>query len=256
MRPALLCNPSLLLERLGAAAERRRRLKKLRGTVAENLQIGHIDSLELLELMRDNPPNVVYDIGASVATWTLLARSIFPKAEIHAFEPLESQRREFSAKTKGIPGIHLHPVALGSIEGDALMNVTDSVDSSSLLAPAKASYRDFGAKAVAQEGVRVSKLDDYVVKKSLPWPDLIKLDVQGYELDVLRSAPSCLSRVTALISEVSFQEYYVGQPLFHELVKFCASYSLFVVALGKGTALGVRLKYTDALFFKPSTAHL
>jgi len=250
MRLALFYNPMLLLERLGAAAERLRRRRKLKGTIAQGLQIGHIDSLELLELLRDEPPKIVYDIGAHVGTWTLLARAVFPSCEIHAFEPLDSHRSEFSSRIHGISGIHMHSVALGSSECEATMNVTGFSDSSSLLVPTEALSRDFGSHTVRHENVSVSKLDDYIIKNGLPWPDLIKLDVQGYEHFVLQGAPNCLSRVRALISEVSFEKYYNGQALFHELVHLCANSSLHIVAFGKGTVLGGRVKQTDALFLR------
>ena len=81
MRPELFYNPLLLLERIGQWATERSRLRELRGTVAENLQTGHIDSLELLKLLRPLSPKVIYDVGANVGTWTLLAKAIFPEAE-------------------------------------------------------------------------------------------------------------------------------------------------------------------------------
>ena len=220
MRAALLYNPLLLLQRLGTVAEHRRRRSKLKHTVARNLRIGHIDTLELLELLREAPPKVIYDIGASAGTWTLLARSIFPKAEIHAFEPLKSHSHLFRIKTSGISKIYLHPVALGSAETEAAMNIADFSDASSLLEPSQAALRDFGVKTIERQKVSVWKLDDYITENSLPWPDLLKLDVQGYELEVLRGAQASLSHLSALISEVSFQEYYHDQPLFHDIVKF------------------------------------
>ena len=92
------------IERLARLAARRRRLGRLKGTVAEQLKVGHIDSLELLELLRRKAPTVIYDIGANVGTWTLLAKAIFPAAEIHAFEPLPRHVAAFQ-KTLGFLGI-------------------------------------------------------------------------------------------------------------------------------------------------------
>jgi len=84
MRLSLLYNPVALGYRLAIAARRRRRFKKLRGTPAARLSLGHIDSLELLELLAPSPPAVVYDIGANVGTWTVLAKSLFPAARVEA----------------------------------------------------------------------------------------------------------------------------------------------------------------------------
>ena len=95
MRLELIYNPRLLCERLAEISLARRRLAKLRGTVAAGLTTGHIDSLELLELLRPNPPQVIYDVGANVGTWTLLAKALYPAAQIHAFEPLSMHTEKF-----------------------------------------------------------------------------------------------------------------------------------------------------------------
>ena len=89
MRKELLYNPYMLLERIGQWAAETRRLRRLSRTSARILNRYHIDSLELLDLLAKNPPKVVYDIGANRGTWTLLAKTLFPECEIHAFEPLE-----------------------------------------------------------------------------------------------------------------------------------------------------------------------
>src|SRR5688572_827487 len=104
MRRELLYNPRLLCERLAEISLERRRVKRLRGTPATTLCTGHVDSLELLELLRDNPPRVIYDIGAHIGTWTVLAKSVFPEAEIFAFEPLDQLREEFLRHTQRLPG--------------------------------------------------------------------------------------------------------------------------------------------------------
>src|SRR5437762_67976 len=113
MRAELFYDPLLMLERLGQWAMEKRRLRKLRGTVASPLQTGHIDSLELLELLRPAPPEVIYDIGANVGTWTLLVKALFPAVEIHAFEPLPIHIGAFRRSTTGQASVHLHEVGLG-----------------------------------------------------------------------------------------------------------------------------------------------
>src|SRR5215472_16265103 len=89
MNPALLYNPRLLCERLAVASIRRRRMARLKRTPAGRLRLGHIDSLELLEMATAHIDiQVIYDIGANIGTWTLLAKAIIGGACVHAFEPL------------------------------------------------------------------------------------------------------------------------------------------------------------------------
>jgi FkbM family methyltransferase len=251
MRLALFYDPGLLLERLSSASTRRRRLARLRRTVAHNLKSGHIESLELLELLRSRAPNIIYDIGANVGTWTLLARAVFPDAEIHAFEPLRDHCKKFSEMTRELARVHLHRTGLGSKMGNHVINVTSFSDASSLLPPAKPSH-ELGIETVNQENVLLTRLDDYVAQNLLPKPDLIKLDIQGYELEAMKGAVACFQHAHSVLIEVSFKEFYEGQCLFHEIVEFCAAQGFYLSGFAKNTLVGKRIEQTDVLFEKKS----
>src|SRR5438552_5895734 len=133
MRPALFYNPRLLCERLAEWSVNRRRLAQLRGTVANKLRLGHIDSLELLNLLKAAPPTVIYDVGAYIGTWSLLAKATFPDAEIHAFEPMATHRKRFKDFTGRVPKLYLHEVGLGEASAALPMMVMANSDASSLL---------------------------------------------------------------------------------------------------------------------------
>ncbi len=250
MRPELFFRPSLALERLALAAHRRRRLRRLRGTPAATLSLGEIDSLELLEIARAGNPAVVYDIGANVGTWSLLAKAILPGACIHAFEPLVAQQAEFAARCRACTDIHLHGVALGAAAATLELNVLDFADASSFLAPRPEMLAEFGLKPTERRAVLVFPLDAYRAAHALPAPDLIKLDVQGYELAVLAGATNCLAHARYVLSEVSFREYYAGQPLFHDVAAFLAQHGFRLHAFSDPTPVGREIGQTDALFLK------
>ena len=93
---------------------RRRRLAALKGTQAAGLALGHIDTLELVELAGQAGISVIYDIGANVGTWSLLAKSLIPGARIHAFEPLPKHQTEFLHNFTGTEDVTLHPIVVGS----------------------------------------------------------------------------------------------------------------------------------------------
>jgi FkbM family methyltransferase len=253
MRFELLYNPRLLCERLAEMSLERRRLRSLKGTAAGRLKKGHVDSLELLELLRVKPPRVIYDIGANVGTWTLLAKSVFPAAEVHAFEPLGRLADGLVANTGGIASVYRHAVALGTRPSESIMRLTSFVDASSLLELTEASARHYDLRPAGEETVRVERLDDYIRQHALPLPSLLKLDVQGYELEVLRGAERCLETVDAVLSEVSFVEFYRGQCMFHDVVNYLANQNFHLAALSKNTPLGRPLLQTDALFVAEAT---
>lgn len=251
MRSSLFYNPFDLVERLAVASQRRRRCARLRGTPAAALGLGHINTLELLEQLRSAAPSVIYDIGANIGTWTCLAKSIFPAARVEAFEPLTRHSARFHEWTSAWPGdVRLHACALGPDERTATMQVMDVSDASSLFALNDEGTREFKVRPTAEISVSVVPLDRLVVRENLPPPDLIKLDVQGYELEVLRGAETALRTTRAVLCEVSFREFYTGQPLFADVVAFLGARGFALHALAEGTALGVPLVQADAIFLK------
>jgi FkbM family methyltransferase len=248
MRLALLHDPRLLCERLAELSIARRRRAALRGTVAEWLSDDHIDSLELLQLLRPVAPTVIYDVGANVGTWTLLAKALFPAARIHAFEPLAQHHETFERHAKATSDVHLHKLALGEVAGTAPIRVMSFSDASSLLPLAAAGGAQWQIREVGQQDVRVEALDVWQQEGSWPLPSLIKLDVQGFELGVLRGGRRCLDHAAAVLVELSFREFYEGQCLFHQVVGFLAEHGFMLHALGQSTALGRPLVQSDALF--------
>jgi hypothetical protein len=66
----------------------------------------------------------------------------------------------------------------------------------------------------------MTTLDRLVSKMGLPDPDLIKLDLQGYELECLRGASRCLQHAEAVLLEVSFIPFQNGMPLIGEVIPF------------------------------------
>lgn len=248
MRLELLYNPRLLCERLAHFSIEKRRLAKLRRTVAESLTTAHINSMELLELLRPNKPRVVYDIGANIGTWTLLSKAIFPEIEVHAFEPLKKHQSQFLANTLQLNNVHLHSVALGASAGTASVKITDFSDASSLLELTAEGKSRWHLSKVSEEIVDVETLDSWARENRIPLPDLVKLDVQGYELEVIKGASKCLEHAKAVITEVSFREFYQNQCLFHNLVACLAEKGFTLFAFGNDISAGTHLSQADALF--------
>jgi FkbM family methyltransferase len=243
-----------ILAGIGRRAAQRRRLRSLRGTPAAILGAGHIDSLEMLRLVEPAEIRVIYDVGAHTGTWARLARTVFPNSRIHAFEPLKRHCDVLEGERQAIGNLEIHKVALSHENSTRWMNVTEYSDSSSLLEIGHLALKHYGTRKVGREMASTCRLDDYVREHSLAPPDLIKIDVQGSELDVLTGARDCLMRSKAVLVEVSFVELYAGQSLFSDLVAFLADtgFSLRAFPVGLG---GEALVQTDALFLADDLAH-
>lgn len=245
-----LRDPLYLCEKLAGISSRRRRLARLHGTPAEDLSLGYVDSLELLELAKPLGIKTVYDIGANVGTWTLLCKSVIPEASVEAFEPLPKHLGIFKESLKGISGVTLHAIALGPQNTTADLHVTNMSDSTSMLPISDINREQFGLEETESVPTRVRRLDDYRQENNLHAPDLLKLDVQGYELEVLKGAEKCLHSAKAVITEVSFVRYYENQCLFQDLVSHLAQFDFSVAAFAVCTPVGSIVNVTDVLFLK------
>jgi FkbM family methyltransferase len=163
----------------------------------------------------------VVDIGANRGQFALVARRCFPEARIIAFEPLAGPAKRFRAAIAGDPRITLHQVAIGPTNGAATMHVAAEDDSSSLL-PITALQQSLfaGTREVATEAIQVERLSSRINESNLKQPALLKIDVQGYELSVLKGCDALLPRFSHLYVECSFVELYAGQALAAEVIAF------------------------------------
>jgi hypothetical protein len=71
--------------------------------------------------------------------------------------------------------------------------------------------------------LRTETLDSIVLGGDFPLPDLIKIDVQGAELDILRGADYCLSRCSHVILELQVVEYNTGAPLRDTVIAYMST---------------------------------
>ncbi|WP_426671943.1 FkbM family methyltransferase [Mucilaginibacter sp. McL0603] len=245
--------PGLIIEKLAHKLKQEKRLKKLKNTVAYQLQIGHIDSLELIEAMIMDSPQLkekatIYDIGSNIGTWTLLVKSFLPNAIVYAFEPLENHNTIFKKNCESLSGIHLNDFCLGNTTGTGILNISSYSDASTLLVPTKMEFEDFGIRTIGQKDVTIKRLYDLIKENTIDIPDIIKLDIQGFELEALKGMGDYIKSVRYLICEVSFKEYYHDQPQFLEIITYLGQFNFRLFAMGYNTPIGKKLNQVDVLF--------
>jgi len=161
----------------------------------------------------------VVDIGANRGQFSLAVREWAPLARVVAFEPLKDAAGRFHKIFRGDPQVILHQVAIGAAAGEATIHVSAADDSSSLLPIALAQQRLFpGTGEVSTEIVRVARLADFVSVTEIVAPAMLKLDVQGFELEALCGCENLLECFAYVYVECSFVELYTGQALAHEII--------------------------------------
>jgi FkbM family methyltransferase len=157
----------------------------------------------------------VIDVGANVGKFSRAALGMWPAATVIAFEALPAAAEEFQAANQLAGRVELHKVALGAHDGTIAFYPHEySLSSSPLPVPAAIQRRYPWARETPPIEVPVRRLDAVLAGRVLAGPVLMKLDVQGYELEVLAGAPETLASVTAIVIEQAFDAVYQDQPLF------------------------------------------
>ena len=163
----------------------------------------------------------VVDIGANRGQFALAAREWAPGARVIAFEPLPEPAAKFRMLFQGDSSVRLHQMAIGPEAGEATIHVSFDDDSSSLLPIDEAQVGLFPRTAEKElRNVSVIPLRDVLDADATLAPALLKVDVQGYELEVLRGCEPLLDRFAYVYVECSFAELYQGQALADKVISW------------------------------------
>ena len=194
-------------------------------------------------------PLTVVDVGANKGQFSSFAHARWPNAALFAFEPMPTAAQRY----RSILGerSRLFDCALGEHDGQLQLHLASRADSSSLLALGHEQKTIFHMDEIGTMQVPVRRLEDVLVGL-VTAPALLKIDVQGYEYEVLRGLGALAKRVNWIYVETSFVELYKGQRLHEEV-------SALLVDLGYEQILehnlvmdGKRRVQADILFQKRS----
>jgi FkbM family methyltransferase len=161
---------------------------------------------------------VVYDIGAAQGITAKCFAKLKQVSSVHAFEPIPSSYDLLLAGSRQFTKIECHQVGMGNVSGEQTLYLNNWTNSSSLLSTTDLFQQEVaGVDITSKIQIPVVKLDEYVRGKSLPIPDLIKIDVQGYEKEVIEGGVDTITKAKYCFMEMSFQSLYDGSPLFGDL---------------------------------------
>lgn len=174
----------------------------------------------LLRVFQAYRIDVVIDVGANEGQFARLIRKWGYGGEIHSFEPVKRSYGILSEHASQDPAWKAHNFALGSKPGTATINVLQSSTLSSMLNVNKFATRKWAedTQFSHQEEVTVRTLDDFIAdNRSIGEKRVfLKLDTQGYDLEVFCGADKSLDRICCLLSEVSLIPIYDGMPNYLE----------------------------------------
>ena len=129
---------------------------------------------------------VVFDVGAHIGGYREQVMRFFPQARIHAFEPSKVHYEILMKKISEFNNITANNVGLGSRIEDRILYKDQDV--TGLASLTQRDLDHIGKSFEKTESVQIVTLDDYLSDQEIPCTDLLKLDIEGHELDALNGA--------------------------------------------------------------------
>jgi len=155
----------------------------------------------LPQLLNTKKP-ILLDIGANIGTYTKLLSEVFPKSEIHSFEPHPKNFDKLSSYTH--PAVTIHQSALGAENNDIVLYDRADQDGSSHASVYKKIITDWHQTENTSLNVPMQTLDQFAEENNIHQIDFLKIDTEGHEYDVLKGAQTLLSEHRILVIQFEF----------------------------------------------------
>ena len=174
--------------------------------------------------LKDLGIRTVVDVGAHTGEFASAISAILPTARIYSFEPQEDCHQRLCTRLASHRSFRAFCVALGDTKDEMRFYRSSFTKSSSLLPMSQLHKSAFPWSADNESmNVSVDRLDNYISELDISPPVLLKIDVQGYELAVLRGATKMLKLTKCVIVETSFKTLYHGQASFSQVYDMLSS---------------------------------
>lgn len=178
----------------------------------------------LSKILSPDKVRYIIDGGASIGNTSNRLSNLFQKAKIHAIDPYPPFFEALSRASNRNPKIRAHNAALSNYDGNSTLNINMSEGTNSLLDIKDVNSKVFGDLLAKKDQIEVvcKTLDSFTEENSIENIDILKLDLQGYELKALQGATKILQKqkVGVLLCEIIFEDIYEDQTRPYELINF------------------------------------
>jgi len=218
-------------------------------------------------LLKSISSPVIFDVGANIGQSVDLFKEKSPNSKIHSFEPDSEAYDSLQKNVEKYENVYAYHLGVGAKSEKLILNRYDHCESNSFIPISKDSYSFKMAShkkvnaalkgEVTTQETEVVSLDDFCKSKEIPEIDLLKVDVQGFENEVLKGAKILISqsRIKVIIVEVTFDDLYANKgnsfyELESNLIPF--GYSLYDIShIYKNLSIG-KTCWVDAVYISNS----
>lgn len=210
---------------LAAAGLEVRRLSRPASASTEGRPVGNVRSFLEDVRTRGFKPTGILDVGANRGDWTRMALSIYPSATVMMIEPQDEMDAPLLALCRERSSCLRVKAGAGRTEGELIQTIWEDLSGSSFLPPPDGDEIRTGR----QRRTRVITIDSILTQYKDFRPDLVKLDVQGFELEALMGGGKLFGQTELFIIETALFSFINGWPITREVISFMAdrSYEIY-----------------------------
>jgi FkbM family methyltransferase len=165
---------------------------------------------KIREVIKTYSVDTIIDVGANEGQFARRMREMGFRGHIHSFEPVSNSYEILKANARGDECWFCHNVALGRTAGTASINVSEKSYFSSFLQPNQFGCEQFGdIKIERTEKINVTTVDQFLRASNITSKNIfLKMDTQGWDLEVFAGAKGSIDKIIGIVSELSFVSIY------------------------------------------------
>ena len=197
---------------------------------------------------------LVIDIGANEGQFIRTSFALMPDTKILAFEPNPVSVQKLQEANWDAIQVQIFTLALGSSQDYLPLNVAEFSPASSLLKNSQQLNQEFPNLLTEKViKVEIDRLDNIIHKLNLALCDkslLLKIDVQGFELEVLKGATELFDKIAVIVCEVNLASLYEQQCSFNEIIFFLYQNNFRLIDIGQPirSRVNEEILYVDLAF--------
>lgn len=216
----------------------------------------YLDAYEVQRRIITKTDPVIFDVGASEGSVVTKYKSMYPQAPIHAFEPQPDSFQKLKDVASAMKDVYCSNIALSNIQGKEIFYKTNAYAASSLLPPVRSgSFIDDHTGLAERYDVQLETLDNYTKSQSIRYIDILKMDVQGNELNILKGGEELLKNgaIGLIYTEIWFTRAYENQPFYEDIALYLRGFGYLpfgLYNLHRDLRLHGKNLWGDAIFVK------
>ena len=158
----------------------------------------------------------IMDVGANNTNWSREILKVLKTTNFCLIEPQEEVEKFLSDFCKEFSGSVYFLTGVGNKTEEKYFTVWDDLQGSSFLPELDTNLIASGK----QRKLAITTIDNILETNALPIPELVKLDIQGYELNALEGATKLFGKTEVFIIEVSLFQFSTDAPIFFDVINF------------------------------------